>query len=67
VVFSSYDPIDIAKAVRTQVAHGRYEAGDLFGDGTAGHRIAQVLATVDPVVQKRLHYDPADLLPTGKG
>jgi UDP-hydrolysing UDP-N-acetyl-D-glucosamine 2-epimerase len=61
VVFSSYDPIDIAKAVRTQVAHGRYEAGDLFGDGTAGHRIAQVLATVDPVVQKRLHYDPADL------
>jgi UDP-N-acetylglucosamine 2-epimerase len=62
VAFSSYDPLDIATAVRRQLAHGRYQGSDLFGDGTAGRHIAEVLATVDPPVQKRLHYHPADLL-----
>jgi len=67
VVFASYDPLEIATAVRRQLAHGRYEPSDLFGDGTAGQRIAEVLATVEPPVQKRLHYDPADLLePVGE-
>ncbi len=62
VAVSSYDPLDIAAAVRRQLAHGRYPGSDLFGDGTAGQRIAEVLATVNPPVQKRLHYEPADLL-----
>jgi len=55
VVFTSHDPHDIAQAVRAQLAHGRYEPSHLFGDGSAGRRIAEVLATVDPPVQKRLH------------
>ncbi len=62
VVFTSHDPLEIAEAVRAQIAHGRYERSDLFGSGTAGRDIADVLATVHPPVQKRLHYNPATLL-----
>lgn len=62
VVFTSHDPLEIAEAVRAQIAHGRYERSDLFGSGTAGRDIANVLATVHPPVQKRLHYNPAALL-----
>jgi len=62
VVFTSQEPLQIAEAVRAQIAHGRYERSDLFGDGAAGRDIADVLATVNPPVQKRLHYDPATLL-----
>ncbi|MGH3776372.1 MAG: UDP-N-acetylglucosamine 2-epimerase [Pseudonocardiaceae bacterium] len=62
VVFTSHEPLEITEAVRAQIAHGRYERSDLFGSGTAGHDIANVLATVNPPVQKRLHYDSATLL-----
>ncbi|MGH9164291.1 MAG: UDP-N-acetylglucosamine 2-epimerase, partial [Acidimicrobiales bacterium] len=58
VVYSSQDPLAIADAVRAQLAHGPYPSSGLFGDGTAGRRIAAVLATVDPPVQKRLHWAP---------
>ncbi len=61
-VFTSHDPVEITDAVRAQLAHGRYERSDLFGSGTAGRDIADVLATVNPPVQKRLHYDSATLL-----
>ena len=65
VVFTSHDADEIAEAIRVQIAHGRYERNDLFGTGTAGRDIAEVLATVNPPVQKQLHYDPAALLGTG--
>ncbi len=62
VVDTSHDPLEIARAVRAQIDHGRYPRCTLFGDGTAGRQIADVLATADPPVQKRLHYDPAAIL-----
>ncbi len=63
VMFTSHDPVEIATAVRAQVLHGHYEPSHLFGDGTAGRQVAEVLAVVDPPVQKRLHYSPASLSP----
>jgi len=62
VVFTSQDPGVIAEAIRSQIAHGRHERNDLFGCGTAGRNIADVLTMVNPPVQKRLHYDCATLL-----
>lgn len=59
VVFASHDPLQIAEAVRAQIAHGRYKRSDLFGAGTAGRDIADLLATVNPPVQKRLNYESA--------
>jgi UDP-hydrolysing UDP-N-acetyl-D-glucosamine 2-epimerase len=49
-----HDSAAIADAVRDQIAHGPYEPSHLFGDGTAGRRIAAKLATVNATVQKRL-------------
>lgn len=57
VVHVSYDAGKIRSAVERQIAHGRYERTHIFGDGTAGRQIADVLATVTPKIQKRLAYD----------
>ncbi len=62
VAYVSQDPLEIADAIRAQIAHGPYPRSYLFGDGTAGRAIAELLATIDPPVQKRLHYDPVSLL-----
>jgi UDP-hydrolysing UDP-N-acetyl-D-glucosamine 2-epimerase len=62
VVRAEHDPAAIADAIRDQVAHGRYEPDLLFGDGTAGAKMADILARVRPPIQKQLHYDSAALL-----
>ena len=47
----------IADAIGMQLKHGRYEMADTYGDGKAGGRIADILATLGPVeVQKRITY-----------
>jgi UDP-hydrolysing UDP-N-acetyl-D-glucosamine 2-epimerase len=50
-----HDADAIAGAIREQVDHGPYAPDHLFGDGTAGVRIAEVLATARPSIQKTLH------------
>jgi UDP-hydrolysing UDP-N-acetyl-D-glucosamine 2-epimerase len=56
------DSAAIADAIREQVRHGAYEPDHLFGDGTAGTQIAEVLASARPSIQKSLHYDVEELL-----
>lgn len=56
VVDVGYQREPIVDAVRGQVRHGRYRADHLYGDGQAGPRIANVLATAPLRVQKRLSY-----------
>jgi UDP-hydrolysing UDP-N-acetyl-D-glucosamine 2-epimerase len=51
-----YDRGEIVDAVRRQLAHGRYQPDHLYGDGRAGQRIADILATAPLRVQKRLCY-----------
>lgn len=46
----------IVSTIRSQVAHGRYEASVLYGDGQASRRIVGYLASIEPYVQKRLGY-----------
>ena len=62
VVHVPHDADAIVRAVREQVEHGPYESSALFGDGTAGRQIAEILASVQPKIQKKLHYDSARLL-----
>lgn len=57
VVHATNERSAISRAIRDQIAHGRYDPDPLFGDGTAGVQIAEVLATARPSVQKRLTYD----------
>jgi UDP-N-acetylglucosamine 2-epimerase len=47
---------EIAEAVRRQLAHGRYAPSSLYGDGHVAARVADLLATLTPYVQKTLHY-----------
>ena len=47
----------IADAIAAQVAHGRYPSDHTYGDGNAGSRIADILASKTNVsVQKRITY-----------
>lgn len=45
----------IRRAVQKQIAHGRYPRSTLFGDGGTGKKIAEILATADPSIQKKFY------------
>lgn len=51
-----HERTEIENKIREQLAHGRYESDPIFGDGKAGKRIAETLATIQVSVQKRLAY-----------
>lgn len=57
VMDARYDAKDIEAKIRAQLAHGPYAPDPIFGDGTAGRRIAKLLAEL-PLgnVQKKLTY-----------
>jgi UDP-hydrolysing UDP-N-acetyl-D-glucosamine 2-epimerase len=46
----------VYRAVRKQLRHGAYAASTLYGDGLVSGRIAEGLVTLEPYIQKRLHY-----------
>ncbi len=56
VVHAAYDRVEIEAKARAQIAHGTYHCSPLFGDGSAGRRIADILANAEISVQKRLTY-----------
>jgi hypothetical protein len=51
-----HDREAIVEAVRQQVAHGPYSSAHIYGDGHAGARIADVLATAPLRAQKQIQY-----------
>ena len=51
-----HDAAAIAAAIAAQIDHGPYDAVELFGDGQAGLRIAEILASAEISIQKRLAY-----------
>lgn len=56
VVDCGYDREEIKQAILKQKFHGRYEKGLLYGDGTAGKKIATVLKTCELTAQKTNMY-----------
>ena len=56
VIDVPYETIAIENGIRQQLAHGRYKPDHIFGDGIAGQRIGEILATVDLNVNKSLSY-----------
>lgn len=56
VIDVDYDSEKILAAIRHQLAHGRYPSDPIFGDGRAGARMADILATAQLRVEKKLHY-----------
>jgi UDP-hydrolysing UDP-N-acetyl-D-glucosamine 2-epimerase len=56
VIDVDYDAAAIEDAIRRQLANGRYPSDHLFGDGNAGTRMADILASIDLRTDKILHY-----------
>lgn len=56
VIDVDYEAGAIAAAARRHIAGGRPARDDLYGDGNAGMKIADVLARVQPRIEKRLAY-----------
>ncbi len=56
VTDADYDRAAIVAAVRAHLANGRYPSDPLYGDGKAGERVADLLASVPLTVTKRLAY-----------
>jgi UDP-N-acetylglucosamine 2-epimerase len=51
-----YDSRETADAIQRHLSNGRYPKDSLYGDGTAGARIAERIATTPLCVEKRLGY-----------
>ena len=60
VVDVPYDVEAIRDATRRQVQHGRYPACHIYGDGTAGQRIADIAASIELRVEKKDFLVPSD-------
>jgi UDP-hydrolysing UDP-N-acetyl-D-glucosamine 2-epimerase len=56
VIAAGYDRASIAGAVRRQVEHGRYDSDPIYGDGSAGRQIADILASRSVEIQKQITY-----------
>ena len=48
---------EIVQAIKTQLAHGIYKSENLYGDGQAGKKIANILSDLNPIdYQKKITY-----------
>jgi UDP-N-acetylglucosamine 2-epimerase len=45
VIDVGYDQTEVAEAITKQMAQGRFQSESTYGDGQAGRRIAELLAT----------------------
>jgi len=56
VVHVANDAEAISAAISSQISNGRHSRSELFGDGSAGSKIADILASAEINIQKRLAY-----------
>jgi UDP-hydrolysing UDP-N-acetyl-D-glucosamine 2-epimerase len=56
VIDVGYEQEEIVRAVRTHLAKPRPKVDSIYGDGSAGERIASILATVPLTFEKKLAY-----------
>jgi UDP-hydrolysing UDP-N-acetyl-D-glucosamine 2-epimerase len=56
VIDVDYDSFEIEKAIQDQIKNGRYQSSEIFGDGFAGRKMAEILASVNLDVNKKLNF-----------
>ena len=56
IIDTDYDIGQIMEAIKIQLKNGRYPSDPIYGDGHAGEKIANILATVPLSIEKRLMY-----------
>ena len=55
VVHAAHNTQDVLRCAREQINHGKYPPSILYGNGTAGKQIADILANQELVIQKRFY------------
>jgi hypothetical protein len=56
IVHADYREKEISKMIDFQIKHGRYERSTIFGGGTAGQQIAEILSGTSLDIQKKMTY-----------
>jgi UDP-hydrolysing UDP-N-acetyl-D-glucosamine 2-epimerase len=56
VIDVDYDSFEIEKAIQDQIKNGRYQSSEIFGDGFAGRKMAEILTSVNLDVNKKLNF-----------
>jgi UDP-hydrolysing UDP-N-acetyl-D-glucosamine 2-epimerase len=56
VIDVDYDKDEIVNAVRKHLEHGPFDSDPVYGDGNAGEKMAQLLATMPLSIEKKLTY-----------
>jgi UDP-hydrolysing UDP-N-acetyl-D-glucosamine 2-epimerase len=56
VIHVGYNTDNIINAIKFQLKNGRYVSSKIYGDGTAGKKIADIMAKIDPPIQKHIMY-----------
>jgi UDP-hydrolysing UDP-N-acetyl-D-glucosamine 2-epimerase len=56
VINTGYTSSEIITALQKQLEHGKYTSSDIYGNGTAGPKIANLLASSSPKLQKTITY-----------
>lgn len=56
VIHVEHDQREIGEALERQLVRGRYESDPVYGDGSAGPRIAELLAVEELPTEKKLAY-----------
>lgn len=56
VIDVSHDRASIRTAIEKQLSHGTYPSEPLYGDGSAGEQMAEIIATAKLVIEKRITY-----------
>ncbi|MCC7532418.1 MAG: UDP-N-acetylglucosamine 2-epimerase (hydrolyzing) [Bacteroidia bacterium] len=56
VIDVNYDRNEIIHAAEIQLKHGKHKKSNLYGDGKAGILIANILAKINPSINKKINY-----------
>lgn len=56
VIQVDYDASQIEAAIKNQMKHGKYKSSSVYGDGTAGNKIVDILLDCNPSIQKTIVY-----------
>jgi len=56
VIQVDYDASQIEAAIKNQMQHGKYKSSSVYGDGTAGNKIVDILLDCNPSIQKTIVY-----------
>jgi len=56
VIQVEYNSTDIINGIKKQILHGKYKSSDIYGNGTAGKQIAEILVNAEPSIQKTITY-----------